>query len=1280
MMSLRRIFGLMLLFLFFEAVVAVVTTFVWPDASVFLACLGMTGLAVGVCIVFLLIARLTTRPRTAQPPPAAKQLVPAPSKASLANNGFVQDFSSLVSEANRRLTTAVPGELQRRVATVATIPLYLAIGAEDSGKTSAIMNSGLEPVLLAGEEAREGRILPTRLCNLWFAENSVIADISGRILMQEAEHWEQALRLLGGQQPRSRWKQIFFKPQAAPALRGVVLFCDTNTFVRTNEPARITALARLLNERLQTATTVFRNEFPVYVVFSKSDSVQDFADFFAHVNDAEERRVLGVTLPMLKGGSESAAVHAENEEKRLTGYFNRLCMSLADKRLLLLAREEDSRRRARAYEFPRELRKVRSDIVHFLLDLSRPTSLQQRFRLRGYYFSGQRRVSRSRTAVDQTGTDFAVAPSRMDATGFLGSKSQLLASASLPAVRGAVADATIPRWLFLNDVFRKILLKDHALHTAPPEDTRDRARRNLLFGGIGAVLLLFSLLLANSWRQNRRLLEDVGSAVEAMPRSTISTPTPDNLARLDSLRASLVQLQQYRAQGAPQSYRWGLYAGNDVQVAAKRLYWAAFRHIFMDPLLAAYTARFASLKPNNAVDDDVYTLLKSYRMITSGGCKPDEKLLNASLMPVWSSAVHASPDLLPLAEKQINFYTSELKTQNPYRDEVAEDGTALTQARTYLSSLNGPEKVFRALLEQVNHDNAGDSLGGYAVNYNQVLSGPSTVEGAYTINGWKAMIDRIHSHKATSGGDTCVLGEGAGFSGLAINATMERDVERLYVQSFIQQWASFMAAHHVLSFNGLPDGSTKLHTLADNNRSPLLALVYMASHNTDVPAATSADPKVVQTLEQLTNNARQGIGSVLDRLGRKKQTPGQPSVIAKDLTTVNSADVIAEFQPVHAMVDPAAPDKWLNSKNQEYMQALEVLSEAIAAVPARPDPKNPIDEQAIESANKAAQNAQTALHTLTGLFPNTRAGVDVDLRALLAEPIRYSDDLLRHLPPPPPQPQVYVPPASAAAPATPIPAAAPAGPPPPPPPDLTIPIKAQVNRAAENLCASLDHIRTKYPFDPTATDEAYLEDLNEVFAPITGTLAQFLHNPDVSKVFVQQGKGWVANPAFPATFSQPFLITLNDVSLFSDELYAGGGNNPGFDYTVTLDGTGKVPFELDADGHAIQYNPHKPSVPVRLVWPPVTSVPTKLVLKTGLTLPAQSSGPWSFFRLLQAADDQNGNLYTFRTIQFAGSKHVPIQDGKGNPVTIQIRFDSPVGNIFARGFFSKMHCEGWTVR
>src|SRR6266702_3976885 len=180
MISLRRLFGLMLLFLFFEAVVAVVTTVVWPAVSVFRACLAMTALAVGVWVVFALITRFMMRPRV---PPAGPQTkiatLPNP-RPSAGDDGFALEMTGLVREANRRLVGVAPVNGKREQPTVASLPLFLVIGAEGAGKTSALVNSGMEPHLLAGEAAREGTILPTRACNLWLAEGSVFADISGR--------------------------------------------------------------------------------------------------------------------------------------------------------------------------------------------------------------------------------------------------------------------------------------------------------------------------------------------------------------------------------------------------------------------------------------------------------------------------------------------------------------------------------------------------------------------------------------------------------------------------------------------------------------------------------------------------------------------------------------------------------------------------------------------------------------------------------------------------------------------------------------------------------------------------------------------------------------------------------------------------------------------------------------------------------------------------------------------------------------------------------------------
>jgi type VI secretion system protein ImpL len=1244
----------MLLFLFFEAVVAVVTTFVWPDASVFLACAAMTGLAVAVWVVFVFLTRIMMRPRAPQPAPQPRAAVPIVPKASFGDDSFTQELTELVREANRRLVGVASTNARGEQPTIANLPLFLVIGGEGAGKTSALVNSGLDPRLLAGEATREGTVLPTKLCNLWFAEGSVFADISGRVVMQDSEHWERTLRVLSERQQIPKWKRILFGQRGQANLKGLVLLCDTNMFLRANDSQRVNAFARTVNERLQTVGAIFRKEFPVYVVFSKCDSVQYFPEFFAHLSEPEGRRLLGVTFPFVKTRNDTADIYTDREGKRLTTYFNRLYMSLADKRMVLLAREDEAKKKSTAYEFPRELKKVRGDVVQFLLDTFRPNPLQQGPRLRGFYFSGQRWVARTAMAgADGSVADFSVVRRRSDATVFFGAKPQ---SGGNPAVaRAGLADAATAKWMFLTEVFHNVILKDRAGHVAPRVNTRDQVYRNLAFGGVGGLLLVLSLLWANSWRNNREMLNAVQSSIAATQLVAPTVANQETLSELESLRTSLAQLQEYDRHGAPLWYRWGLYAGNDATIALHRLYFDRFRRMFMDPMLGVFTARFLSLQSSAPVQDDVYNLLKSYRMITSGECPPDDNILGTTLMPVWSSAVSSPPGGPEFAEKQMQFYVAELKIENPYKQQITEDSKATTRAQAYLRDLNSTDRIFRALLEQVNHDKQGDMLSLYAAKYTEVMTGPNSIEGAYTRAGWDAMIDSVHSHKLASAGETCVLGKTSRFSNLTLDAATERDVEELYIKSYIQHWKQFLAAHHVVVFSGTADAARKLSILADNNRSPLLGLVYMASHNTDVASSSSVAEGVTQAVEQGMNTAKQRINSELDKLRGKKsaapQGPAQPPSILR------ASDIVHEFEPVRAVVDPVTADRWLSSKNQDYIKALEALGLALAAIPPRPDPKLPTDQQAIDGANKAKDSANTALHTLTGSFPSRPSQVDVDLKALLGEPIKDAERVLAHLPQPPP----------------PLP-------PPPPPPDPTIPVKAQVNKAEQTLCSSVDAIRAKYPFNAMASQEATPQDLNEVFASATGTLAQFEQSPDVSKTYVRQGKAWAPNPSFPATFSQPFLLALNNLSEFSENLYADGGSNPHFDYTLTLDGTGKVPFELDVDGHVIKYIPKKPNVPVRLVWPPITSATTKLVLKTGLTLPAQNSGPWSLFHLLQAADDQNGSLFTFRTIQFAGSGHVPLQDGNGNPVTIQVRIDSPtVGNIFGRGYFSKLHCEGWAV-
>jgi len=108
-----------------------------------------------------------------------------------------------------------------------------------------------------------------------------------------------------------------------------------NSFLRNADPPRLSALARRLQERLHTAGVVFSADFPVYVIFSKSDAIPYFGEYFGQLSESEDQRVVGATLPLASSNTQGE-VYAEAETRRLTGYFNRLYASLAEKRMVLL--------------------------------------------------------------------------------------------------------------------------------------------------------------------------------------------------------------------------------------------------------------------------------------------------------------------------------------------------------------------------------------------------------------------------------------------------------------------------------------------------------------------------------------------------------------------------------------------------------------------------------------------------------------------------------------------------------------------------------------------------------------------------------------------------------------------------------------------------------------------------------------------------------------------------------------------------------------------------------
>ena len=98
--------------------------------------------------------------------------------AAPAGPGGSPEIDQLIKDADKRLADSKG----MQGATIGNLPLIFIIGDQGATKTSVMMNSGLEPELLAGQVYQGNEIASTGSANVWFARNSIFVEAGGRLL------------------------------------------------------------------------------------------------------------------------------------------------------------------------------------------------------------------------------------------------------------------------------------------------------------------------------------------------------------------------------------------------------------------------------------------------------------------------------------------------------------------------------------------------------------------------------------------------------------------------------------------------------------------------------------------------------------------------------------------------------------------------------------------------------------------------------------------------------------------------------------------------------------------------------------------------------------------------------------------------------------------------------------------------------------------------------------------------------------------------------------------
>lgn len=296
----------------------------------------------------------------------------APDPASVATAEELATLRQRMDEALVLLKKARLGGDERR--NLYELPWYVIIGPPGSGKTTALVNSGLHFPLAAqlGEGAIRG-VGGTRNCDWWFTDQAVLLDTAGRYTTQDSHvqvdkaAWLGFLDLLKSQRSRRPIDGAFI----AISLSDLLLGSD----------AERAAHAAAIRTRIQELYSQLGVRFPIYLMLTKLDLVPGFMEFFDTLSKEERAQVWGMTFPLDDGQQGDGPL------AQFASEFALLEQRLNQRLVERLQQERDPARRDLVYGFVQQFAALRGNLKTFLDGIFKPNAFEERALLRGVYFT-----------------------------------------------------------------------------------------------------------------------------------------------------------------------------------------------------------------------------------------------------------------------------------------------------------------------------------------------------------------------------------------------------------------------------------------------------------------------------------------------------------------------------------------------------------------------------------------------------------------------------------------------------------------------------------------------------------------------------------------------------------------------------------------------------------------------------------------------------------------------------------------------------------------------------
>ena len=768
---------------------------------------------------------------------------------SMAVSGAVSDQSAeevatLKERFEEALSILRKSDSKRGGRSLYELPWYVIIGPPGSGKTTALVNSGLDFPLAdrLGKEALRG-VGGTRNCDWWFTNEAVLLDTAGRYVTQDSHApvdsaaWSGFLGLLK-------------KHRRRRPINGALVAISIADIMLQNEQQR-SAHVHAIRQRIQELHKELGIRFPIYLVFTKCDLVAGFMEFFDDLGREDRAQVWGFTFPDAVSEDGTAVQHVGAE-------FDGLVQRLGERVYWRLNQERDTQRRALIQGFPAQMAGLKSTVDQFAEAIFRPSRYESTPLLRGIYF----------TSGTQEGTPIDRLMGSLARTFGLDQR-------VLPSYGGH------GRSYFIRDLLTKVIFPEAELAGANRRVERQRAWLQVgAYAGAIGLAVLAALAWSTSFTRNAVYIHRIQDRLDQYRKVAAVPLAPDGglsqvLPRLDALRA-VVQVYG-NGNNVPFLMGLGLYQGNRLGGEAQAAYRSALNSLLLPIMVKQVESQLANSGASPEFD---YETLKLYLMLSSPQ-RLDPKFATLWFGLDWQG--RGSLDAHQIRRLQVNLTALLQQGFQP----VALNKALVGSVRSRLAQIPLAERLYVRLKS----DAQDTSLAPFQVAQDVSNAAVVFVDGSgglraqvpalFTKAGYQQLF-KPQSHKIGNelNEDNWVMGTQRTPLSSEERSQVDAAVQHLYIKDYIQHWQGMLDTLHIAPFRSLQQGSNEIATLAGPS-SPMMTLLQAVASNTTLSHPGGGAGRKVTQAAGVTASLR-------SRLARLFQSAAQDHAAVPDASSVGA--------------------------------------------------------------------------------------------------------------------------------------------------------------------------------------------------------------------------------------------------------------------------------------------------------------------------------------------------------------------------------------------------------